>query len=86
MVCGIKKPKFELIRLVADKYGIVRRDDKGKLGGRGAYVCPNKECLEKLIKKPQLLCRALRKDNIKFAEPIGGTYEQDKGVRTGKRA
>ena len=80
VVCGAKRPKFELIRLTVDESGFVRRDDKGKLGGRGAYVCPNEKCLKELTKKPRLLCRALRRENIKFVEPRGGLYEQNKGV------
>jgi len=80
IVCGIKKPKFELIRLVADKQGTIRRDDKGKLGGRGAYVCPDQQCIEKLLKKPNLLRRALRRENIKFVDPIGGIHEQNKSI------
>ncbi len=75
VVCRTRRPKFDLIRLVADKDGIIRRDDKGRLGGRGAYVCPNEKCIEKLLKKPALLCKALRKKKIKFANPIGGIYE-----------
>ncbi len=86
IVCRTKRPKFELIRLTVDKNGFVRRDDKGKLGGRGAYVCPNEKCIKELMKKPQLLCRALRKDNIKFDEPIGGIYEQNTDIRVSKRA
>lgn len=75
IVCGSKKSKYELIRLVADKDGIIRRDDKGKLGGRGAYVCPKRECIEKVMSKKGLLAKALRREYIKFVEPIGGLYE-----------
>ena len=75
IACRTKRPKFELIRLVADRNGIIRRDDKGKLGGREAYVCPKKECIDKIMKKTALLCRALRRDNIKIIESIGGVNE-----------
>jgi len=80
VVCGKKRSKYELIRLVVDKEGIVRQDNKGRLGGRGAYVCPKKECLEKIILKPALLSRALRKEYIRGVEPIGGIYEETKGL------
>ena len=78
--CGSKRSKYELIRLIVDKEGVVRRDDKGRLGGRGAYVCPEKECIKKIISRPQLLSRALKRKNIKFSEPIGGIYEETKGL------
>ena len=75
IVCKERKPKFDLIRLVADKNGIVRRDDKGRLGGRGAYVCPKKECIEQVMKRPSLLCKALKRGSIKIVYPIGGSHE-----------
>ena len=75
IVCGKKKNKSELIRLVADKEGIVRKDNKGCLGGRGAYICPRRECWEKIISKPSLLSKALRRERIRFVEPMGGIYE-----------
>lgn len=75
VVCGRKRSKYKLIRLVADKEGIIRQNNKGKLGGRGAYVCPEKECVEKIMSKPVLLSKALRREDIRFVEPIGGIYE-----------
>ncbi len=78
--CGSKRSKYELIRLVLDKNGVIIRDDKGKLGGRGAYVCPKKECIAKVMSKPILLSKALKKRNIRFFEPIGGANEEAKGI------
>ncbi len=46
--CGAKRGKKELIRLILDARGLVVRDESGKGRGRGAYVCPNNHCLEKL--------------------------------------
>jgi predicted RNA-binding protein YlxR (DUF448 family) len=45
------KPKKELVRIVASKEGDVRLDPSGKANGRGAYLCPNTECLAKAKKK-----------------------------------
>ena len=60
--CGEKRNKNELIRLVLDANGVVRRDDSGKRhGSRGAYVCPNRSCWENL-KKGKRLNRAFRKN------------------------
>ncbi len=75
VACGRRESKYKLIRLVADREGIIRQDNKGKLGGRGAYVCPNKECVEKIMSKPAILSKALRREQIRFIEPIGGIYE-----------
>ena len=45
--CREMKPKKELIRVVRPPEGSVMLDRTGKAAGRGAYVCPNGECLEK---------------------------------------
>lgn len=44
------KPKRELIRAVKSPDGEVSLDFKGKMPGRGAYLCPNGECLKKAMK------------------------------------
>ena len=41
------KPKMALIRVVRSPEGVVSLDFKGKLPGRGAYVCPDPACLSK---------------------------------------
>ncbi len=51
--CGQRKSKFELIRIVNNQDQIVI-DPSGKLPGRGAYICPDKDCLEKARKKNSL--------------------------------
>ena len=48
--CREMKPKKELIRVVRSAEGQVSLDFRGKAPGRGAYVCPNTECLIKAIK------------------------------------
>ena len=48
--CREMKPKKELIRVVRSPEGQVSLDFKGKLPGRGAYVCPNPQCLKKAQK------------------------------------
>lgn len=52
--CGESKPKKELIRVVKDKDGNIFLDKTGRQNGRGAYICFNKECLEKAIKNKAL--------------------------------
>ena len=50
MGCRERKAKRELIRVVRGTDGIVSLDFSGKLNGRGAYICPNKDCLKKAQK------------------------------------
>ena len=61
MGCNSKKSKKELIRIVRDKENNISIDRTGKLEGRGAYICDNIECLEKIIKSKRLE-RALEKE------------------------
>ena len=55
--CREMKPKRELIRVVRSPEGGVSLDFRGKLPGRGAYVCPSQACLAK-AKKSKALERA----------------------------
>ena len=48
--CRQMQPKRELVRVVRTSEGEIKLDDTGKLNGRGAYICKNKECLQKARK------------------------------------
>lgn len=52
--CNEMKPKKELIRVVRSPEGEISLDITGKKSGRGAYVCPNAECL-RLARKSRKL-------------------------------
>ena len=52
--CREMKPKRELIRAVRSPEGKISLDFKGKASGRGAYVCPDPQCLKKAIKAKAL--------------------------------
>ena len=52
--CRQAKNKKELIRVVKNKEGQVFVDLIGRQNGRGAYICANKDCLEKAIKTKSL--------------------------------
>ena len=52
--CNNSKPKNELIRIVKNKENKVCVDLSGKMNGRGAYICSNLDCLEKVIKSKRL--------------------------------
>ena len=54
MGCRERKTKKELIRVVRCTDGAVQLDFSGKLNGRGAYICPNSECLKRAIKSKAL--------------------------------
>ena len=54
MVCRTRKPKCELIRIVKNKSGEISLDKTGKLDGRGAYICKDKACIDKLLKTKAL--------------------------------
>ena len=54
MGCNESKEKKDLIRIVKSKEGIIEVDLTGKKNGRGAYICKNEECLNKVIKSKRL--------------------------------
>ena len=54
MGCRERKAKREMIRVVRMTDGNVSLDFSGKLNGRGAYVCPDPECLKKAMKSKAL--------------------------------
>ncbi|MDY6268686.1 MAG: YlxR family protein [Selenomonadaceae bacterium] len=52
--CQERHPKKELIRIVRSPEGEFSVDLTGKKSGRGAYICPKAECLEKARKGHRL--------------------------------
>lgn len=54
MGCRERKAKRELIRVVRTPEGTVQLDFGGKMNGRGAYLCPNMECLQKAVRSRAL--------------------------------
>jgi len=48
--CGEMKSKKEMIRVIKTSEGDIVIDVTGKKNGRGAYICPHRECLQKAIK------------------------------------
>ena len=77
MGCNEKRPKKELIRIVKQKDGNVEVDQTGKTEGRGAYICNNIECLNKVIKTKRLE----RTLDIQISED---TYKNLRGVIIGE--
>ena len=58
MGCRERKAKREMIRVGRMTDGNVSLDFSGKLNGRGAYICPDPECLKK-ARKSKALDRSL---------------------------
>ncbi len=54
MGCRERKNKRDMIRVVRQTDGNVSLDFSGKLNGRGAYICPDPECLKKARKAKSL--------------------------------
>ena len=52
--CREMKPKRELIRVVRSPQGEISLDFHGKKPGRGAYLCPNQDCLKRARKSKAL--------------------------------
>ncbi len=54
MGCRERKPKKELIRVVRSPEGAVGLDFRGKAPGRGAYLCPDPNCLKRAVRSKAL--------------------------------
>ena len=54
MGCRERKEKRQMIRVVRTPEGNVNLDFSGKMNGRGAYICPNPECLKKALRSKAL--------------------------------
>ena len=52
--CGEMKGKKEMLRVLKTPEGEICLDTTGKKNGRGAYICRQKECLQKAIKNKGL--------------------------------
>ena len=52
--CQKMKNKKEMIRVIRTPEGEFELDATGKKNGRGAYLCPSRECLEKAVKSKGL--------------------------------
>ncbi|MBR2549544.1 MAG: YlxR family protein [Saccharofermentans sp.] len=59
--CRTVRDKNDLLRVVLTPEGNVVYDPTGKLPGRGAYLCPNEECITTELKKAAKLSRGLKK-------------------------
>lgn len=77
IACREMKDKKSLLRIVKDKEEKIFVDLTGKANGRGAYICKNLECLEKL-KKQKILNKTFK---TMIDEEV---YREIEGVIIGK--
>jgi len=61
--CRATDAKRDLLRVVRQPDGVVVHDPKGKLSGRGAYVCARPECIA-LARKQKKLERSLKVNTL----------------------
>ena len=54
IVCRAQSDKKTLLRVVKNKDGEIFVDKTGKANGRGAYVCKDRNCYQKLCKQKAL--------------------------------
>jgi predicted RNA-binding protein YlxR (DUF448 family) len=57
--CGQRRPKDALMRIVIKDSALVV-DTRLSFAGRGAYLCPDRACINLLLKKKGRLSHALR--------------------------
>ncbi len=55
--CRVMQSKRDLIRVVRSPEGEISLDFHGKKSGRGAYLCPNVQCFQR-VRKSKALERA----------------------------
>lgn len=77
MGCNEKKDKNQLIRIVKNKENEIYVDRTGKMEGRGAYICDDINCLERVIKSKRL-------EKVLDINISNEIYESLRGVILGK--
>ncbi|NLU24832.1 MAG: YlxR family protein [Clostridiales bacterium] len=70
--CRTMRDKRELLRIVKSPEGEISLDTTGKKSGRGAYVCPDPECLKK-ARKSRALERAF---DMSIPDPVYDALEE----------
>jgi len=72
VACRQVRNKRDLVRIVRTTAGEVQIDPSGKRSGRGAYLCPVRECWEQALAQGQLdhalKTRLSDKEQTKLAE------------------
>ena len=74
--CGEMKDKKEMMRVLKSADGPILLDMSGRKNGRGAYICPNAECLKR-AKKSKGLERSFK---MKIADEIYDSLTKEIGI------
>jgi predicted RNA-binding protein YlxR (DUF448 family) len=84
--CGTERSKRELVRVVRTPDGAVVADATGKKSGRGAYLDPSPECLERglasgtLERALELSSAISAEDRARLEEDVRRVAEERKKV------
>lgn len=79
--CKTMKPKRELFRIVGADGDTAVLDRTSKAPGRGAYICPDEECMQKAM-KTRALERALQ---VKVDETLLQQFKREMARRALQR-
>lgn len=78
IACRARLDKQSMLRIVRNKDGEIRLDFTGKADGRGAYLCDNPACLDKVVKQ-KLLHRVFHQEiSDAVYQSLSGQYAQRK--------
>ena len=72
MGCNQRRDKKDFIRIVKNKENEIYKDKTGRQEGRGAYLCDDIQCLEKVIKSKRLEKVLSKKIEEKTYEDLRG--------------
>ncbi|MCY0879804.1 MAG: YlxR family protein [Firmicutes bacterium] len=78
VACHTTRPKRELVRIVRKVDGQLMIDRRGKVSGRGAYLCPTRDCVAEALKSHRIeraLEVALSPELLHELEQLGGGAE-----------
>ncbi|MBI2204135.1 MAG: YlxR family protein [Candidatus Rokubacteria bacterium] len=78
--CRQAKAKVSLVRLTRDAGGVVHADARGTAPGRGAYLCADPACLDRVVKGGRF-AHAFRKPcsaGAALAEEVRELWQQRK--------
>lgn len=85
IACRKKAEKAHLVRLVAGD-GVLRCDRDAVLEGRGAYICPDKDCLAAAYKKGAFQRAIKAKAGLPDIDALWGEIEDGSESNKTKRA
>jgi len=76
IVCRQKGEKSIFLRINRSADGEIVLDTTYRVDGRGCYICKNKTCIEKAIKK-KVVCKAIKApENPRIYEELKLFYER----------